>query len=64
MSLPEHFLVWPAHDYKGISNSMVGEEKRTNPRLTKSKEEFIKIMNNLGLAYPKQIGMTSSPDNA
>ena len=32
------------------------EEKTLNPRLTKPKEEFIKIMDNLGLAYPKKIG--------
>ena len=32
------------------------EEKALNPRLTKPKEEFIKIMDNLGLAYPKKIG--------
>jgi sulfur dioxygenase len=33
----------------------VEEEKRLNPRLTKSKEEFITTMDNLGLPYPKQI---------
>lgn len=27
-----------------------------NPRLTKSKEEFVKIMKELNLPYPKQIG--------
>jgi len=31
------------------------EEKTLTPRLTKSKDEFIEIMNNLGLPYPKQI---------
>lgn len=34
----------------------VAEEKSYNLRLTKSKEEFITIMKNLNLAYPKQIG--------
>ena len=33
----------------------VGEEKLHNPRLTKSQEEFIKIMEGLGLAYPKKM---------
>lgn len=32
--------------------------------MTKSKEEFVKIMDNLGLAYPKQIGMKPLLDNA
>lgn len=32
------------------------EEKKFNPRLTKSKAEFVEIMKNLNLPYPKQIG--------
>ncbi len=36
--------------------STVGEELKYNPRLTKSKEEFVKIMENLNLPYPKAIG--------
>jgi sulfur dioxygenase len=54
-SLPENCAVYPAHDYKGHAASTVGEEKKLNPRLTKSKEEFIELMNNLGLPYPKKI---------
>ena len=34
----------------------VAEEKSFNPRLTKTKEDFVDIMKNLGLAYPKKIG--------
>ena len=34
----------------------VGEEKKFNKRLTKTKEEFIQIMNNLNLPKPKKIG--------
>jgi hypothetical protein len=33
----------------------IGEEKRNNPRLTKSREEFIELMRNLNLPHPKQI---------
>ena len=33
----------------------MGEEKQHNPRLTKSKEEFIALMAGLGLPYPKKI---------
>ena len=36
--------------------STVAEEKDHNPRLTKSKSEFVAIMKNLNLPYPKQIG--------
>ena len=35
----------------------VGEEKQHNPRLSKTKTEFVEIMKNLNLPYPKQIGM-------
>lgn len=54
-SLPDDCLIYPAHDYKGRTVSSVLEEKMHNPRLTKSKEEFVDIMANLGLAYPAQI---------
>uniref|UniRef100_A0A8C7X7X7 Persulfide dioxygenase ETHE1, mitochondrial n=1 Tax=Oryzias sinensis TaxID=183150 RepID=A0A8C7X7X7_9TELE len=46
-TLPEQCLIYPAHDYLGQTVSTVGEERKLNPRLTKSKEEFIKIMDNL-----------------
>lgn len=35
----------------------VEEEKKFNPRLTKSLEEFVELMNNLNLPYPKKIGL-------
>jgi len=34
----------------------VAEEKKYNPRLTKSLTEFVDIMNNLNLPYPAQLG--------
>ena len=40
----------------GRTVTSVSEEKKLNPRLTKPREEFINIMDNLGLAYPKKIG--------
>lgn len=54
-TLPENFKLYPAHDYKGQTSTTVGEEKHYNPRLTKPVEEFIKIMDNLNLPYPKMI---------
>jgi len=55
LSLPNTTRLYPAHDYKGQTVSTVEEEKKFNPRLSKSKEEFIDIMKNLNLAYPKMI---------
>eukprot|EP00418_Pyrodinium_bahamense_P080604 CAMPEP_0179055098 /NCGR_PEP_ID=MMETSP0796-20121207/23126_1 /TAXON_ID=73915 /ORGANISM="Pyrodinium bahamense, Strain pbaha01" /LENGTH=422 /DNA_ID=CAMNT_0020751741 /DNA_START=68 /DNA_END=1336 /DNA_ORIENTATION=+ len=54
-SLPGDTLVYPGHDYKGRNVSTVDEERRFNPRLCKSKEEFVKIMAELNLPYPKKI---------
>lgn len=55
LSLPPETLLYPAHDYKGFTVTTVDEENRLNPRLTKPLKEFIDIMNNLNLAYPKMI---------
>ncbi len=57
LSLPADTLVYPGHDYKGRTISTVKEETAMNLRLGggKSREEFIEIMANLKLAYPKQI---------
>ncbi|KAL1418698.1 hypothetical protein MTO96_025732 [Rhipicephalus appendiculatus] len=55
LSLPLDYNLYPAHDYKGQTTTTVGEELKHNPRLTKSKEEFVDIMNNLNLSYPKMI---------
>ncbi|MFN4149731.1 MAG: MBL fold metallo-hydrolase [Candidatus Sericytochromatia bacterium] len=58
-TLPDETIVYPGHDYKGLSYSTVGEEKQFNPRLAgKTKEEFAAIMNNLGLPHPKKIDVS------
>ncbi|CAN0544434.1 unnamed protein product, partial [Ectocarpus sp. 8 AP-2014] len=56
-TLPNDCTVYPGHDYqaRGRHSSTVGEEKAYNPRLTKPVEEFVSIMSNLNLPYPKQI---------
>lgn len=54
-SLPDDTLVYPAHDYKGLTVTTIGEEKRLNPRLTRPMPEFAEIMANLNLPYPKKI---------
>jgi sulfur dioxygenase len=56
-TLPPDTLIYPGHDYKGRTVTTVREEKAINARLggTVTREQFIEIMNNLKLAYPKQI---------
>lgn len=58
-TLPDETLIYPGHDYKGLTCSSVYEEKNFNPRLAnKTLEEFTNIMNNLNLAYPKKIDVS------
>ncbi|XP_051920422.1 persulfide dioxygenase ETHE1, mitochondrial isoform X1 [Hippocampus zosterae] len=57
-TLPDRCLVYPAHDYLGQTVSTVGEERTFNPRLTKSLEEFVAIMNNLNLPKPSKIDIS------
>lgn len=53
--LPDHCIVYPAHDYKGVLQSTIGEEKTFNPRLTKPKADFVHIMNTLNLPDRKSV---------
>jgi len=58
-SLPEDYLVYPAHDYGGRCQSTIGEEKRHNPRLGEGvrEEDFVGYMSNLGLPHPKKLAL-------
>ena len=56
-TLPGDTLVYPAHDYQQRRVSTIGQEKARNPRLgaDRSLDEFVRIMHDLGLPYPKFI---------
>ena len=56
-SLPDDCLLYPAHDYRGLTASSVAEEKRFNPRLAESiaEDDFVGYMSHLGLPHPKHI---------
>ncbi|WP_269914577.1 MBL fold metallo-hydrolase [Acinetobacter sp. HY1485] len=55
--LPDETIVYPGHDYNGRTASTILKERTTNSRLGagRSKADFIELMNNLDLPYPKQI---------
>jgi rhodanese-related sulfurtransferase len=55
LSLPDDCLLYPAHDYRGITVSSVAEERRFNPRLGGDVDigDFSGYMNNLNLPHPK-----------
>lgn len=56
-TLPADTLVYPGHDYQGNTVSTIKQEMAKNARLggSKSRDEFIAIMQELKLAYPKFI---------
>jgi sulfur dioxygenase len=55
-ALPDETRIFPAHDYKGMATSTIGEEKKHNARLAgRSRDEFIAIMNELHLPPPKKL---------
>jgi len=55
-ALPDETRVFPAHDYRGMTTSTIGEEKRHNPRLAgKRREEFLEIMRGLQLPAPRKL---------
>ncbi len=56
-TLPNETLVYPAHDYEGRQITTIGQEKLRNPRLGngKTEEEFVEIMENMNLPYPRKI---------
>ncbi|MGK7931911.1 MAG: MBL fold metallo-hydrolase [Microcystaceae cyanobacterium] len=62
-TLPDHTLVYPAHDYQGRTVSSIGEEKQYNPRFFgRTRQQFIELMNSLKLPNPRKI-MEAVPAN-
>jgi glyoxylase-like metal-dependent hydrolase (beta-lactamase superfamily II) len=54
LRLPRDTLVYPAHDYNGMTVSTIGEEAQHNPRLqVDSKQAYIDQMNALDLDDPR-----------
>jgi len=56
-TLPTACLLYPGHDYRGLTVTSVGEEKTYNPRLggQLSQSDFAGFMENLGLDHPKKM---------
>ncbi len=57
LSLPASCLLYPGHDYRGLTVTSVAEEQRFNPRLggDSNEDDFAGYMNHLGLPHPKLI---------
>ena len=55
-TLPDTTIVWPGHDYHERTQSTIGVEKATNPRLAgRSRSEFIAFMDGLALPRPRRM---------
>jgi glyoxylase-like metal-dependent hydrolase (beta-lactamase superfamily II)/rhodanese-related sulfurtransferase len=56
-TLPDECLLYPGHDYRGLTVTSVAEEKAFNPRLggMLSESDFAGYMANLKLAHPKKL---------
>ncbi len=56
-TLPDDCLLYPAHDYRGLTVTSVREERRFNPRLggEAGEADFTGYMSNLRLAHPKKL---------
>ncbi|MBF6570022.1 MAG: MBL fold metallo-hydrolase [Candidatus Binataceae bacterium] len=64
-TMPDETLVFPAHDYRGHTQSTIGEEKHTNPRIAnRSRDQYVELMNNLGLPLPNSIQEALQPNQA
>ncbi|HEY7316474.1 MAG TPA: MBL fold metallo-hydrolase [Candidatus Binatia bacterium] len=64
-ALPDATLVFPAHDYPGNRRSTIGDEKRLNPRVVgRTREQYIELMNNLGLPLPDNIQEVLQPNQS
>jgi len=63
--LPDETLVYPGHDYRGNTHSTIGHEKQFNPRLSgRTREGYIELMKNLGLALPDKIQEVLQPNQS
>ncbi|HUY20660.1 MAG TPA: MBL fold metallo-hydrolase [Candidatus Binataceae bacterium] len=64
-ALPDQTMVFPAHDYRGHTQSTIGDEKRGNPRIAnRSRDQYIEIMNHLGLPLPDSIQEALQPNQS
>lgn len=63
--LPDNTRVFPGHDYRGNTESTIGDEKRHNPRIAgRSRDEFIDLMNGIEFPLPDKIQEVLQPNQS
>ncbi len=65
-TLPGDCLLYPGHDYRGLTVTSVAEERTHNPRLGGdiSEADFTGYMRHLGLPHPRQIDVAVPANKA
>src|SRR5262244_2872207 len=64
-TLPGETIVLPAHDYRGHSQSTIANEMESNPRVAgRSRDQYVELMNNLGLPLPDGIQEALQPNQS
>jgi len=58
-TLPLATVVYPGHDYNGLTASSIAEERQHNPRIHDgiTREQYIETMDNMDLPKPKKISV-------
>lgn len=65
LALPDETIVYPGHDYQGLSQSTLLEEQRNNPRLQCiNQSEFVEMMHALKIPQPKHIDIAVPANRA
>ena len=64
-TLPDQTVVLPAHDYRGNTESTIGDEKRQNPRIAaRTREQYIEIMASLQAPLPTKVQEVLQPNQS
>ena len=64
-ALPDETLVYPAHDYRGNTSSTIGQEKKSNPRVTgRTREQYVALMASLNFPMPDKIQEVLQPNQS
>jgi rhodanese-related sulfurtransferase len=61
--LPDDTLVFPGHDYRGNTQSTIGEEKQHNPRIAgRSRKQYVELMDSIEFPLPSKIQEVLQPN--
>ncbi|MFQ5995066.1 MAG: MBL fold metallo-hydrolase [Acidiferrobacterales bacterium] len=62
-TLPDATLVFPGHDYRGNTQSTIGEEKQHNPRLAgRDRAAYVALMDSIDFPLPSKIQEVLQPN--